>query len=255
MVQVTDTIAAQKRARHGKGGSHKTRASGFIPAIAYGAGREPLPLELEPKAFVLARLQHGRAHLYNVAVEGQETFKALVKAVQQDPVSQEPVHVDFLAVDMTKALRVDVPVVLLGKALGENDGGVLAQLLHYIEVQCLPAAIPAKIELDVSGLALNHSLHVSDIKFPAGVTTTVRPEEAVAAVAAPKEEAAAPTPDEAAAALAATAAEGAAPPVEGGAEAAKVEGADKPDKAAKAAAKGDKPDKAAKPAKPAGKKA
>jgi large subunit ribosomal protein L25 len=161
-----------------------------------------------------------------VAGNGQsEEVTAMVRDAQIDPMSQRLVHVDFLRVDLDEEVHVDVPLVLTGKAVGITNGGNLHQSSHVIPVAAKPAAIPTKIEVDVTALDIGHALHASDLKLPPGVRSTLDPREAIASVVAPKvekaeEAAAAPVegavPAEGAAAAAPGAA-GAAPAAAGGA--------------------------------------
>ena len=193
MVEVQNTLQCTPRTISGKSGAHKLRAAGLVPVVAYGPGSEPRHLALEPKLFNLQRRAFGTSYIYDVAVAGSESFKALIKSVQVDPMTQDILHVDLYAVDMTRPIRVDVPIELEGKPAGAIEGGLLAQLLRRIEVQCLPDRVPAKITIDVSPLALGDVLHTSDLKLPEGVSLTSRRDEAIAACVAPEAEAAAAT--------------------------------------------------------------
>lgn len=184
-VKVTDTIKAKPRTSGKKGIARKLRNQGLVPAVAYGPSREPLFLSLESHTFGQLRQKFGASHIYNVEVEGGESFKALLKDVDRDPVSREFLHVDFYAVDMNRPIRINVPVELVGKHAGAIDGGLLSQTLRSIEVQCLPNMIPAKITADVTHLGIGMSLHISELKFPEGVKPTSRSDESVAIVVEP----------------------------------------------------------------------
>ncbi len=213
MPQMTDTIAAKPRQDSGKGAAHKMRKAGQVPAVAYGPGVAHSFLSIDPKAFALQRSQFGGSHIYQVAVDGQKPFKALVRDVQIDPLSQGVIHVDFYALDMTKPIRIDVPIELEGKHAGAIDGGILQQVLRKVLIECLPAEIPQKLTADVTPLKIGESLHLSDIKLPQGLKLITHADEAICTVIVPAEEevAAAPTAEGAAAEGAAAAgAEGAA---------------------------------------------
>ncbi len=220
MPQMTDTIQAKPRVGHGKGAAHKLRKAGEVPAIVYGPGAEPRFLALNPKTFALQKQQFGTSHIFDLAVDGQKPFKALIREVQINPVTQQLLHVDFYALDMSKSLKIEVPIELEGKPAGLLDGGILSQVLRKLLVECLPSAIPAKLTIDVSALTIGSSAKASEIKLPAGVKIVGRPDQAVAIVVAPQEEEVA-APTEAAAAEGAegaAAAEGA-PAAEGAAAA------------------------------------
>ena len=193
MANVPDTITTTTRHIGKKGGAHKLRASGWVPVAAYGPSSAPRYLALQAKQFVLQRRTFGLGHIYNVSIDGQPGFKALIKEIQVDPISRGVLHVDLYEVDMHRPIRVDVPVELTGKPAGLIDGGMLTQILHRVTVQCLPDAIPAKLVADVSPLKVGDSLHLSDLHLPEGVKLQSQGDEAVALVAEP-EEAPAATP-------------------------------------------------------------
>ena len=211
MVQVTDTIVAKQREASNKGAARKLRAANLVPAVAYGPGSEPRNLSLDPKDFVLQRQKFGLSHIYDVQVEGGATFKALIKDIQQDPISRAAMHVDLYEVDMTKPIRVIVPIELTGKPAGFIDGGLLSQVLRSTEVQCLPNLVPSKLVGDVSPLKVGDSLHLSNLPLPEGVKITAHNDEAVALLVEPDAAPVEPAPGAAAAAPAAGAAAPAAP--------------------------------------------
>ncbi len=235
MPQMTDTINAKPREGQGKGTAHKLRAAGHAPAIAYGPGTAPRHLAIEPKAFLLQRTQFGSSHIFDVAVEGGKPFKALIREVQQNPLTDELLHVDFYALDMSKPIRVDVPLELEGKPVGIIEGGILQQIARRVTIECLPVAIPKKLTADVSSLNIGQSAHMSNIALPEGVKFIAKGDEAIAVVVKIEEEvvaapvAAEGVPVEGAAAAAAPAegAEGAAAAPAAGAAAAPAEAAAK----------------------------
>jgi large subunit ribosomal protein L25 len=249
MVEVNDTIQAKGRKTGGKAAAHKLRKEGLIPVVAYGPGREPLHLAVEPKQFTLQRQAFGTSHIYDVAIDDGTRFKALIKDLTRDVITREVLHVDLYAVDMTKPIRVAVPIELVGKAAGIVEGGILSQVMREVEVLCLPDRVPAKLSVDISHLKVNDSLHLSEVPLSEGVKLTTTRDETVAIVAAPEaEEAPAPAAVEGAVEgeVPAEGAEAAAPP--GGEKAEKTEGEDKGQKPeakteAKSEAKTEKPER------------
>ncbi len=185
-------LSGERRSDLGKGGARKARAQGRIPGIVYGHGDEPVPIVVEARAFQLALQHHkGGNAIVNLAVAGGE-LTALIRDVQYDPVSHHILHLDFQHISLTESIEVKVGVHLNGVPAGVKDGGgVLEVILREIEVRCLPTAIPAAIEYDVSGLAVGQSLHVRDLSA-AGVTILSDPDATVATVVAPTVEEAAP---------------------------------------------------------------
>ena len=185
MATVANTIHSKPRQPANKGVARRLRASGWIPAVAYGPSSETVHLSVEPKSFVAARQLYGASYIYDVEVEGGKGFKALIKQIDRDPVSRELLHIDLFAVDMTKPIKVDVKVILTGKSAGEALGGILQQIQREIEVSCLPANMPTAIEVDITNLEQGDTLHLSDLTWPEGVKATAATDEAVAIVSAP----------------------------------------------------------------------
>ena len=187
MVQVNDVISAQQRTQCGKGAARKLRAAGLLPAVAYGPAGPARLLCLDPHVFLLQRQQYGASHIYNVDLEGVSgTFKALIKHIDVDPLSRKMLHVDLYEVDMTRSIRVEVELELVGKPAGLIDGGMLSQVLRTVEILVLPDQIPDKLIADVSPLKVGDSLHLSDVQLPAGVKLTAHGNEAVALLAEPE---------------------------------------------------------------------
>jgi large subunit ribosomal protein L25 len=186
MVEVSSTIQCKTRQTCGKEAAHKLRAAGLTPAVAYGPGREPILLSLDPKVFGLTRQSFGMSYIYDIDVEDGTSFKALIKEVQMDPLSRHLLHVDFYAVDMSKPIRVEVPIELVGKPVGVVEGGLLSQVLRRVEVQCLPDNVPAKLAVDVSHLDIGHSVHTDAIDLPEGVAVVAKRPEAIAIIVEPE---------------------------------------------------------------------
>ena len=164
-------ITAVNRQPNGKGGARKLRQAGQLPAILYGTKTdEPIALALNTTEFVLKMNEMGQA-LIELTLKGdtEETKTVMLKEVQSDPVSRKPLHVDFYEVDMKQTITVDVPVVTVGKAQGEEEGGMIQMIRRELTVTCLPTDIPESIEVDVTELTMGDSLHLSEVKLPEGV--------------------------------------------------------------------------------------
>jgi large subunit ribosomal protein L25 len=185
-------VSVEVRTGTGKGGAHKLRASGRVPGILYGRKQEPLPVSFDEKTLLQSLDKERRRNtVLTLAVAGNgksEEVTAMVRDAQIDPMSQRLVHVDFLRVDLAEEVTVTVPLVLTGKAVGVTNGGNLHQSMHVIPVAAKPAAIPTKIEVDVTVLDIGHALHASDIKPGEGVRVLLDAREAIASVVAPKAE-------------------------------------------------------------------
>lgn len=180
-------LAAQKRVEQGKGPSRRLRVEGKIPAVAYGKKLAATPLAVDPKALKVAITgAHGLNNVIELDVEGAEKITAMVREYSHHPVSRAYLHVDFLQVDLSEPVDVNVPFKLVGKAKGLVLGGLLQQVFRVLPVRCLPEKIPTVIEADVSDLGLNDSLKVSQLKLADGVSVRLGAEQTVASVVAPE---------------------------------------------------------------------
>jgi large subunit ribosomal protein L25 len=207
------TLEAKTREGAGKGAARKLRSQGLVPAVVYGKHLEkPLQVAVDPKSIRQAiNTPHKLNTLITLKMDGTSR-QVLLKDYQMDPVSREILHADFIDVRETEKVKVNVPLVLVGKAVGTADGGLLTQARRELEVWALPQAIPEKIEADVTHLKIAQALHINDIKLPQGVSVKTNVNYTLAVVTAPEREevpaaaaAAAPAAGAAAAAPAAAA--------------------------------------------------
>jgi large subunit ribosomal protein L25 len=188
------TLEAKSREGAGKGAARKLRSQGMIPAVVYGKHLEkPLQVAVDPKSIRQAiNTPHKFNTLITLKMDGSSR-QVLLKDYQMDPVSREILHADFIDVRETEKVKVNVPLVLVGKAVGTADGGLLTQARRELEVWALPQSIPEKIEADVTHLKIAMALHVNDIKLPEGVSVKTNVNYTLAVVSAPeREEVAAP---------------------------------------------------------------
>lgn len=227
------TLEVKSRESAGKGAARKLRATGLVPAVVYGKHLDkPLTIAVNAKAVRQAlNTPHKLNTLLTLKGVGADQ-QVLFKDYQQDPVSREMLHVDFIAVRDEDLVKVNVPLVLTGKAEGTADGGLLTQARREIEVFAKPRAIPERIEADVTHLKIATALHINDVKMPEGVVVKTNVNYTIAVVSAP-EGAVEAAPAAAAAAAAPAAAAGAAKPAAGAAAAKPAAGAAKPAAGAK----------------------
>jgi large subunit ribosomal protein L25 len=247
-------IAAQPRERAGKGAARATRRAGRVPGVIYGEKQPPQLIDLDPKELGIQIQKAGQSFFTRVFdVElGGKTVRTLPRDVQLHPVTDKPEHVDFMRVGEHTRIRVSIPVEFVNKdkSPGLKRGGVLNVVRHAIEVYCTVDNIPQIITVNLDGLDIGDSVHISAVKLPEGVKPTITTRDfTVAAVAAPsvlksaEEEAAeAAAKAAAAAATAVPGAEGApaAPGAAGAPAAAGAAGAKGAAPAAAPAAGGDK---------------
>ena len=188
MANDMSTLSAQKREKSGKGPARQLRMKGLIPAVCYGPHDKPLHFAVDPEAVKKALATPRKFNtVINLDVEGQKRV-VLFKDFERDPLDGRMLHADFLEVRMDQEVLVNVPVVLIGKAAGVTEGGILQQVARTLPVLSKPGAIPEKIEVDVSAMKVNDSIHVSDIKAPEGVKFKARADQTIAVVAVPEKE-------------------------------------------------------------------
>src|ERR1700693_3743684 len=206
----SNVLEAQPRTPGNKNVARRVRMGGKIPGVLYGAGKESMPVTLDPRQ--VTRILHsatGHNTIFDLAVEGGERTKAMIVDWQYEPIKSSLLHIDLKRIAMDQKLKVRVPIVLKGEAAGvKQQGGILEQILREVEVECLPGDIPSAIEADVSELVFGKVLRVSDLKRddkiefitetnqPIAHITTVKEEVAPAADAVAAEAAAAPAEPE-----------------------------------------------------------
>jgi large subunit ribosomal protein L25 len=230
-----NVLSAAKRDGKGKGPARRLRSQGLIPAVVYGGKTEPTHVSVDPAKLLKAiETPHKLNTLLTLQVDGGDKH-VLFKEYEVDPVTRRLLHADFLEVKMDEAVRVTVPVVTTGKAIGTTEGGILSISAHEIVVEALPGKIPVQIAVDVTELKIGRSIHVSEVKPPEGCKLKFATDYVVAFVAVPeKEEVVAPV----AAVPGAAPAEGAAAPAAGAAPAGAAPAAGAAGGAAAPAAKG-----------------
>jgi large subunit ribosomal protein L25 len=159
------------------------RKEGEIPAVFYGAGKDTTPISIGTVEFKKIWREAGESSTVKVEM-ADKNIDVLIHEVQVDPVTEEPIHVDFLAVDMKKKLRVNVPLVFEGISNAVKSGiGNLVKVLYEVEVEALPADLPHDLIVDISKLeTLKDQVFVSDIKLPAGVVVITNPSEVAASI-------------------------------------------------------------------------
>ena len=222
------TVALRDRA--GKGAARQSRREGFVPAVIYGDKQDPTLIKLQPVELMKQLRKTGFfTTLFDLKV-GDKTERVLPRDVQFDPVSDKPIHADFLRVSATSTITVNVPVVFRNETAspGIKRGGVLNIVRHEIAFNCRVDSIPHAIEIDLTGADIGDSIHISSVKLPDGAKPVIDRDFTVATIGAPsavKSEAAEAA--EAAATAGAAPAAAAAAPAAGAAAAAPAAGAAK----------------------------
>jgi large subunit ribosomal protein L25 len=159
-------IQASKREQLGSRANKRLRSAGQLPGVVYGHKEAVIPVTL-PKKEVVNHLNKG-AHLFDLTLDGKAE-KVLVKEVQYDHLGLEVIHVDFARVSLDEKVEVTVPLELKGTPKGEEEGGVLQQIVNELELECLVTDIPDKIVANVTEMGKDSALHIRELQLPKGV--------------------------------------------------------------------------------------
>jgi large subunit ribosomal protein L25 len=222
-------LDAEFRETQGKGASRRLRHDGKVPAILYGGHLAARALTLShQKLLIMLDNERFYSTILNLKV-GDQSQAAILKDVQRHPFKNAIVHIDFQRVEENEKIRISIPLHFKGEAIApgvKSQGGLVSHMRTEVEVSCLPKDLPEFIEVDISGLSLNESIHLSQLKLPADVhlVDLAKEDAAVVAIHSPRAEEPEPTAADAAApaegAAAAPAAAGA--PAAAAADAAKA---------------------------------
>ena len=160
------------------------RKSGKVPGIFYSRMNKPIPIEVSEKAikpFVFT----AKTHLISLEVENDKSYECVIKDVQFDPVTESVVHFDLLGLIEGEKFQLEVPIQYLGTAIGIKEGGIVQQVLHKLEIECYPKAIPQFLTIDITNLKLGESIHPTDLTFE-NIALLTPPGTVVVAVVHPK---------------------------------------------------------------------
>jgi large subunit ribosomal protein L25 len=186
-------VSAKTRTDRGKNASKRLRREGFIPGVVYGGKGENVAVAVDPKALQkVLRSEAGRNSILRLDIADQGATNAILKSWQVDPIREHFLHADFYRIAMDVAIRVTVPIHVVGEARGVKvDAGILELIMREIEVECLPGDIPERIDVDVTDLGINGALRISDVAAPAKVKILEEADQVVVHVISVKEEVAA----------------------------------------------------------------
>jgi large subunit ribosomal protein L25 len=189
--KIDAVVATPRTGTFNKNHARRVRVQGLIPAVVYGAGKESVAVTVDPKVITkILYSETGHNTIFDLTIEGAGVTKAMIVDWQNEPIKGKLLHIDLKRVAMDKAMRVSVPVQLIGIPAGvKNSGGILSQVLHEVEIECLPSDIPGHIDVDVSNLEVGGSIHISDLPHADKVKFLGEEEALVAHVTVMKEEA------------------------------------------------------------------
>ncbi len=185
------TIQVEPREGTGKGQSRKLRQAGWIPAVVYGAGKDPVSIKVERATFLqLLRDAGGENAVFLLELAGTGKKRhTMIREIDADPITRVVQHVDFQRVIMDQVVRITVPVEVEGVAEGvKTHGGVLDFVTREVGIECLPSAIPQSLSVDVTEMEIGDHLELGDLTLPDGVVLTDEPDKVVVSVAAPRVE-------------------------------------------------------------------
>jgi large subunit ribosomal protein L25 len=182
-------LEAQPREAGTKNDARRVRRDGKIPAVVYGAGKQAMPVSVDPRQ--VSRILHsetGHNSVFDLTLEGELT-KAMIVDWQYEPIKGSLLHIDLKRIAMDQKLTVNVPIELVGEPAGvKQQGGILEQIAREVEVECLPGDIPNEIELNVSELVFGTVLRISDLPKNDKIKYLSDPEQPVAHIITIKEE-------------------------------------------------------------------
>jgi large subunit ribosomal protein L25 len=177
-------LKVELRETTGKGICRQLRSAGMIPGIVYGKGFNSTAVSINQRDLVKTVEGIGGQNAL-IALTGEDSLNGAVVIISEmllDPIKGTPRHVDFHKVNMDEKVRVEVKLKLTGTAKGVKDGGLLEFVKHTVEIECLPALIPAHIDVDVTALTIGHSIHLSEIQLPANVKLIDDPKASIVSV-------------------------------------------------------------------------
>ena len=199
---VSTVTATPRTGTFNKNHARRVRVSGLIPAVVYGAGQPSVAVTVDPKVITkILYSETGHNTIFDLNVEGAAPSKVMIVDWQNEPIKGKLLHIDLKRIAMNVVMRVSVTIQLDGVPTGVKvQGGVLTQVLHEVEIECLPGDIPSHIDVDVSDLELNGTIHIKDLPHAGNLKFLSEEDELVAHVTTIKEDvaetAAAPTPTE-----------------------------------------------------------
>lgn len=160
----TKKLKASERKDFSKSETRKIRNEGIIPGVFYSKNNQLIHISVADKA-INPLVFTAKTHLISLELEGHDEYECIIKDVQFHPVTDKVVHFDLLGLIKGEKIKLEIPVQLVGSPIGVKEGGVIQHVKHKIEVECLPRNIPEHISVDISGLNLNDSIHISDLKY------------------------------------------------------------------------------------------
>jgi large subunit ribosomal protein L25 len=187
---ISSVVATPRTGTFNKNHARRVRVSGLIPAVVYGAGIDSVAVTVDPKVITkILYSESGHNTIFDLAIEGAAAAKGMIVDWQNEPIKGHLLHIDIKRIAMNKTMVVSVPVQLTGIPVGvKMSGGLLGQVLHEVEIECLPDDIPEHIDIDISELEINGAIHISDLPHSDKIKFLGEEDALVAHVTMPREE-------------------------------------------------------------------
>jgi large subunit ribosomal protein L25 len=187
---IPPVVATPREGKFNKNAARRVRAGGKIPAVVYGAGQDSVAVTVDPRTITkILHSDSGHNTIFDLDISGSAVVKAMIVDWQNEPLKGALLHIDLKRIAMDKAMVVSVPIQLVGVPVGvKAQGGILEHVLREVEIECLPADIPSHLDVDVSNLEMNQSVHVSDLPHSGSIKFLTDEGLTVAHVAAIREE-------------------------------------------------------------------
>lgn len=177
-------LKAKKREMGTKGAINQLRKDGFVPGVYYSKGKDQITFSVEE--VVLNKLVFtSETNIIQLSIDDEESIGCIIKDVQFDPVTDKVVHIDMLGITLGQVMQVEIPINFIGSAIGVQEGGILQEQLHKLEIECLPRNIPQNLEVDVTELNIGDSIHVRELEYE-NVKILTNEEATVVSVAQPR---------------------------------------------------------------------
>ncbi|MFH0735792.1 MAG: 50S ribosomal protein L25 [bacterium] len=157
-------LTATRRSISTKGAVNEMRRNSLIPGNYYIKGKEPISISVKENSFK-PLVFTAESHLVNLTIDSDPAVRCMVKEVQFHPVTDRIIHFDLMGVSADEVMKIEVPILFIGSAVGVKDGGTLQESLHKLEIECLPKFVPQHIEIDITNLHLGQSIHVADVNL------------------------------------------------------------------------------------------
>ena len=178
-------LVAQKRNAFGKGATRNLRRSGVVPGVLYGRNQDTISVQINEHTFRRFLRTNGENMLIDLNIDEHGTETVLIKELQRHPVKRNPIHADFIRISLDEPVTTQVPIRLVGSAIGVQEGGVLTFLLRQLSVSCLPLLIPEEIQVDISEMDIGDAIRIEDLTLDEGVENLEDPQAQIVSVVPP----------------------------------------------------------------------